>query len=310
MNQPPSTAAAEASGVTAVRSVILDYLELMKPELTSLSVLTALGGFYLASDAFDVLEFFLVGLGTLLLGGGAGSLNQYAERSFDALMKRTERRPLPAGRLNPSHVLVFGYTIAIAGLLILFAFVNPMTGWLGVATFCLYVYVYTPLKRKTWLSTIVGAVPGALPPVMGWTAGGGSLDGSAAVLFGILFLWQMPHFFSLAWMYRKDYSRAGYRMLTVTDPRGSRTSGQTLLYTLILLPVSVGMTFTGITGSMYAVGAILLGLAFLTYAVHFRMNALSPSPEGSGVNHSARLLFFASLLYLPALFFLMTVDKM
>ena len=300
---------ATAARVTVVRPRILDYVELMKPELTGLSVLTALCGFYLAADTFDIALFLLVGLGTLLLGGGAGALNQYAERSYDALMKRTERRPLPSGRLNPGPVQMFGIGITVAGLIVLFIFVNVLTGLLGLVTFGIYLFVYTPLKRKTWLSTIVGAIPGALPPVMGWTGGGGSIDGSAAVLFGILFVWQMPHFFSLAWIYRKDYSRAEYRMLTVFDEKGTRTSGQTLAYNFILLPVSVGMTLTGVTGGMYAVGAVLLGVIFLTYAVLFRKHTLNPSPEPSRINQAARLVFFASLLYLPALFFLMTVDK-
>lgn len=291
------------------RSAILDYLELMKPELTGLSVLTALCGYYLGAVAVDGLDFFLTGLGTLLLGGGAGALNQYAERSFDVLMKRTERRPLPAGRLKPEHVLFFGSLSTVAGLLILFLGLNLLTGILGLATFVLYVFVYTPMKRKTWMSTLVGAVPGALPPVMGWTAAGGTLDLSSGILFLILFFWQIPHFLSLAWMYRKDYARAGYKMLTVADESGARTGMQSLLYCAALIPAALAMTFAGTAGMMYGIGSVLLGSAFLVFAVLFRRHTSQLDHGPALVNHHARLLFFASLMYLPALFFLMTVDK-
>ncbi|MEX1138823.1 MAG: heme o synthase [Bacteroidota bacterium] len=291
------------------RSRILDFIELMKPELTGLSVLTALCGFYLGSVTVNAIDFFLTGLGTLLLGGGAGALNQHAERSFDQLMKRTERRPLPAGRLKPNQVLSFGILTSMAGLMVLFFGLNILTGVLGTATFLLYVVVYTPLKRKTWTATLVGAVPGALPPVMGWTAAGGTLDLPVAVLFVILFLWQIPHFFSLAWMYRKDYARAGYKMLTVIDASGRRAAMQSLLYCAALIPAALAMSLAGTTGTMYGVGSVLLGGAFLTFAILFRKYAGHSDREQALVNQYARLLFFASLMYLPALFFLMTVDK-
>ncbi|MEX2117087.1 MAG: heme o synthase [Bacteroidota bacterium] len=291
------------------RSAILDFIELMKPELTGLSVLTALCGYYLGAVTVNGVDFFLTGLGTLLLGGGAGALNQYAERSFDLLMKRTERRPLPAGRLNPDQVLFFGILTSTVGLLILFLGLNVLTGVLGVATFVLYLFVYTPLKRKTWTATLVGAIPGALPPVIGWTAAGGSLDLSAGILFLILFLWQIPHFLSLAWMYRKDYARAGYKMLTVVDESGTRAAMQSLLYCSALIPAALAMTFVGTTGTMYGIGSVLLGTAFLLFAVQFRKYTRKSLGEQVLVNQHARLLFFASLMYLPALFFLMTVDK-
>lgn len=291
------------------RSRILDFLELMKPELTGLSVLTAIGGYYLAAGELHLQAFFAVGFGTLLLGGGAGALNQYAERSFDALMKRTERRPLPAGRIPALHALVFGSTASLMGLAILFLLLNPLTGVLGLATFVLYVFVYTPMKRVTWYATLVGAVPGALPPVLGWTAAGGSLDASAAILFLILFFWQMPHFFSLAWMYRKDYARAGYRMLTVSDPKGTRTGFQTLLHAAALLPASLALAGVGLVGPMYFAGAAVLGAAFLVPCALFLRHSAAPEVQSAKVNAIARFVFFASLIYLPSLFFLMTVDK-
>ncbi|GJQ20959.1 MAG: protoheme IX farnesyltransferase [Bacteroidia bacterium] len=291
------------------RSRILDFLELMKPELTGLSVLTAVGGYYLAAGELHLQAFLAVGFGTLLLGGGAGALNQYAERSFDALMKRTERRPLPAGRIPALHALVFGSTASLMGLAILFLLLNPLTGALGLATFVLYVFVYTPMKRVTWYATLVGAVPGALPPVLGWTAAGGSLDASAAILFLILFFWQMPHFFSLAWMYRKDYARAGYRMLTVSDPKGIRTGFQTLLHAAALLPASLALAGVGLVGPMYVAGAAVLGAAFLVPCALFLRHSAAPEVQSAKVNAIARFVFFASLIYLPSLFFLMTVDK-
>ncbi|MBI4418114.1 MAG: protoheme IX farnesyltransferase [Ignavibacteriales bacterium] len=294
---------------SAARIRVLDYLELMKPELTGLSVLTALCGYYLAGTEFFVSGFVFTGLGTLLLGGGAGALNQYAERSWDALMKRTERRPLPSGRLQAWQAFLFGVTTSIVGLAILFFMLNMITGFLGIVTFILYVLVYTPLKRYTWYATLVGAVPGALPPVMGWTAAGGELGGTAAILFLILFFWQMPHFFSLAWMYRKDYGRAGYRMLTVLDLSGTRTSRQTLLHCVALIPASLALTFLNVTGTMYAAGALVLGCGFLALSVLFRHYTSMPFTQTSKVNSAARIVFFASLIYLPSLFFLMTVDK-
>lgn len=293
----------------AGRSRILDFIELMKPELTGLSVLTALCGYYLAAEGVHALDFVWTGVGTLLLGGGAGALNQYAERSFDVMMKRTERRPLPGGRLKPNHVLLFGILTSSVGLLILFLGLNVLTGALGTTTFLLYVVVYTPLKRRTWTATLVGAVPGALPPVMGWTAAGGALDLSAGILFIILFLWQIPHFLSLAWMYRKDYARAGYKMLTVIDPSGKKAAIQSLIYCSALIPAGVMMSIIGTTGTMYGIGSVLLGSAFLAFAILFRFHARHTDREPVLVNQHARLLFFASLMYLPALFFLMTVDK-
>lgn len=233
---------------TPSRSKILDYLELMKPELTSLSTLTALCGFYLATRGhFDWWLFLHTALGTLCVGGGAGALNQYMERYYDAMMKRTERRPLPSGRLNPITVLVFGTMLSIVGMFQLTFLVNPLTGFLAFITFTTYLFLYTPLKRVTPLSTFVGGIPGALPPMMGWTAVRNNITLESWVLFAILFCWQMPHFFSLAWMYRKDYSRAGFRILTVEDHSGRKTGRHILIYCLALLPVTLAPTLLGMT---------------------------------------------------------------
>ncbi len=296
---------------SAVRSRIkaIDYIELMKPELTGLSVLTALCGFFLASDTFDFSLFIWMGLGTLLVGGGAGALNQYIERRFDAMMKRTERRPLPAGRLLPFHVLIFGIFLSSFGILILALFTNILTAVLGASTLLSYLFAYTPMKRSTPWSTLVGGIPGALPPVMGWAAASNAIDLGALVLFGILFLWQMPHFLSLAWLYRKDYAKAGYKVLAVVDGDGSRTSRYTVLSLLALIGVSAVTSFSGITGMMYLAGSVILGVAFLIVAVQFKMSAANPAQQAATNQHS-RQVFFASLVYLPALLFLMTVDKL
>lgn len=290
---------------------LLDYIELMKPELTSLSVLTALCGYYLATvGEFDVWKFVHTAFGTALVGGGAGALNEYIEREYDALMRRTERRPIPAGSLAPIEGLLFGSIIAVLGILHLAIFTNLLTGLLGFLTFGLYVFVYTPLKRITPLATLIGGIPGALPPVMGWTAVRNEITIEAGVLFAILFCWQMPHFFSLAWMYRKDYARAGFKLLTVVDENGSRTARQILVYCAVLIPVSFVTTFVGLNGVSYLVGAAVLGTIFLYFAIHFaRSLSASITPEHVMSHHHSRRLFFASLVYLPLLFLLMSLDK-
>ncbi len=299
---------------SAVRTRIrlMDYIELMKPELTFLSVLTALCGFYLASEgAFAIFGFVHTALGTALVGGGAGALNQYIERSYDALMKRTERRPLPAGRIAPTEALIFGIVVAVAGLTELMLFVNLLTSFLAFLTITSYLFLYTPLKRVTPSATLVGGIPGALPPLMGWAAARNELAGEAWILFAILFLWQMPHFLSLAWMYRKDYARAGFKMLTVVDKKGNRTARQIVLFCAALLPASLMSTFAGMTGSPYLVGALALGFAFLAIAILFAWYTKYDADESlAKANFYSRKIFFVSLLYLPALMFLMTIDKL
>jgi protoheme IX farnesyltransferase len=296
-------ASVNTTGVVSLeRSRVADYFTLTKPELTFLSVLTTLAGFYLASvGEISLVRLLHTIIGTGLVGGGAGALNQYIEREYDALMRRTENRPLPSGRLGPHEVLIFGIVISFAGLLQLTLFVNVLTGALGFVTLFTYLFLYTPLKRLSWVSTIFGGIPGALPPVMGWTAARNEVSVESLVLFALLFAWQMPHFFSLAWMYRKDYERAGYPMLTVIDKSGKRISRHILGFTIGLVVASWLLAIFGSLGITYRVGATALGVLFILPAAQL---ALSKS------NTVARRLFFVSLLYLPALFALIVADKL
>lgn len=289
----------------------MDYAELMKPELTFLSVLTALCGFYLGSiDHLNIWLFLHTAFGTGLLGGGLGALNQYIERGYDGMMRRTERRPLPAGRLLPLEVLIFGIALTTTGLIELTFFTNYLAGYLAFLTFVSYIFFYTPLKRVTSLSTIIGGIPGALPPMIGWAAARGSLHMEAWALFAILFCWQMPHFLALAWMYRRDYARAGYKMLTVVDPTGKRSNKHILFFTLALVPASIVTTLLGLTGIFYLIGAVVLGLGFLYFGIVLNVYTNENTSEPSArINVLSRRLFFASLIYLPLLMILMSADK-
>ncbi len=293
---------------------VIDFIELMKPELTLLSVLTAICSFYLAHlgswSAADFWALVNLALGTTLVGGGAGALNQYLERHYDGLMKRTERRPLPSGRLMPATVLAFGIFLSSIGLLELAFLVNTLTGFLGVVTLTTYLFLYTPLKRISPIATTIGGIPGALPPLMGWVAARNEITSGAMILFVILFLWQMPHFFSLAWLYRKDYSRAGYRLLTVVDESGTRTSRHVLANCSALIPMSLIPSVLGMTSMLYFIGALAAGIVFLLFGIMFATSFISAQEENLvRTNLSARRLFFASLVYLPVLFILMVIDK-
>ena len=293
---------------------VADFVELMKPELTSLSVLTAICSFYLAHlgswNAADVWLLANLALGTTFVGGGAGALNQYLERNYDAAMKRTEKRPLPAGRLMPGTVLAFGILLSSIGLLELTFLVNTLTGFLGVVTLTTYLFLYTPLKRISPVATTIGGIPGALPPLIGWVAARDEITSGAMVLFVILFLWQMPHFFSLAWLYRKDYARAGYRLLTVVDESGTRTSRHILGNCAALIPLSLFPSIIGMTSTLYFFGALAAGIGFLFFGIMFATSFVSAQQENCvRANLFARRLFFASLVYLPILFFLMVIDK-
>jgi protoheme IX farnesyltransferase len=298
----------------SLSAVIFGFVELMKPELTSLSVFTALCGFYLAHIGAwswsNVLLFLVTALGTLLVGGGAGALNEYIERGYDAEMKRTEKRPLPSARISPNEGLIFGISISVAGVLMLTLLVNVLTGFLASLTLVTYLFFYTPMKRISPFSTLIGGIPGAIPPMMGWAAVRNEVTVEAWVLFAILFLWQMPHFYSLAWMYRKDYSRAGYKMLTVFDESGRMTSRQIIFNSLALVLISVIPTVIGMTRTFYFIGAAICGFVFLTYGLRFMIFSMR-SDDGAmaKTNLSARKLFFASLWYLPALLTLMAIDK-
>ncbi|HEX4441464.1 MAG TPA: heme o synthase [Thermoanaerobaculia bacterium] len=277
-----------------------DLLELTKPRITGLVLVTAAVGYAVGSGAaFEPARFLLFMLGTGLLCGGASTLNQYLERDADARMHRTSRRPIPAGRLRPEEALVFGLALSAFGLIAL-APVNALTLGLGALSLVSYVLAYTPLKRVTSLCTVVGAVPGALPPLMGWTAARGVLGPAGWGLFAILFLWQLPHFLAIGWLYRDDYARGGFPMLAVTDSDGSSTGRQALLYSAALLPVTLAAGLLAGAGNAYLWGALVMGAAFLLCAGAFAWR------RSVG---AARRLFFASVLYLPLLLGLMVFAR-
>ena len=284
---------------------------MMKPELTGLSVLTAVCGFYMGSEGtLDLTKMFYTALGTLLVGGAAGTLNQYLERDFDLLMRRTERRPLPSGRLKPAAALVFGIGLSFAGLFILRAGVNVMAYILALVTLLSYLFLYTPMKRKSSLNTLVGAIPGALPALIGWSAANGDISAPGFVLFGILFVWQMPHFLSLAWMYRKDYGRAGFKMLPVVDENGTQTGWQMIAFSVALLLLSVCLTMLRLTGYVYCGGAVVLSAMFLPPSIRFLQSSVATDEEAVvRKNNYSRKVFFWSLAYLPLLMALMVIDK-
>jgi protoheme IX farnesyltransferase len=293
--QPISPPATTEKGWVAV------YADLFKARLTFLVLLTTLVGFYIGfSGPVDYGLMLHTVLATALVAAGASALNQFREREYDAKMSRTRNRPLPSGRLQPQTVLMLGSGLALAGLVYLDLAVNDITCVLGAASLVSYVFIYTPLKRVTWLNTAVGAIPGALPPLMGWTAARGRLDTEGWALFAILAFWQLPHFLAIAWMYRDEYARAGFKMLPIVDPQGHRTGRQAVSHTLGLLPVSLCPFLFKLAGPVYLAGALVLGLAFLWYAIQFSRQ-LTVS--------RARQLFFVSILYLPLLLVLMVLDK-
>src|SRR5450432_3187940 len=289
------------SNAAAEKSWTAVFSDLVKARLTTLVLLTTAVGFYIGErGAMDFVLFFNTLAATALVAAGASALNQLLEREYDAKMRRTQDRPLPSGRLQPATVAIFGGVSSVAGLVYLALAVNLLTSVLGAVTFVSYLFIYTPLKRVTWLNTVVGAVPGALPPLMGWTAARGELSGEGWALFAILFFWQLPHFFAIAWMYRDDYAKAGFIMLPNVDPDGSRTAQQAVSNTLALLAVSLFPFVFKMAGTTYLAGAIVLGAGFFWCAVHFsRQLTLT----------RARQLFFASIIYLPLLLALMVWDK-
>ena len=279
----------------------LDYLELTKPRVTLLVLFITFVGFYAGTRgpvSLWLLSHTLIG--TAFVAGGASALNMYAERELDARMKRTALRPLVSGRLPSRAALCFALVISAVGFIYLFIVVNRLTGLLSAIIFAGYLFLYTPLKTKTWLCTLVGAIPGALPVVLGWTAAGSVLSPGAWTLFGIVFLWQLPHFYAIGWMYREDYSRAGLPVLSVIDCSGYRIARQSVIIISALVFVSFIPAFIGITGLIYLVGAAVLGFTFLAFGSHFALS----------LDHrSARWLFWASSIYLPVLLTLLVCDK-
>ncbi len=278
-----------------------DYLELTKPRVTTLVLVTTAVGFYLGSPArVDLLLLLNTLLGTGLVAAGTSALNQYVERHEDALMLRTRGRPLPTGRIGPQQALLFAVILALAGVGHLALMVNLLTAGLAVATLLSYVFLYTPMKKSSPLSTLIGAVPGALPPLGGWAAAAGAVTAGGLTLFAILFFWQLPHTLAIATMYRDDYARAGFSLLPVVDPGGASTRRQIILQSLILLPLSALPSVIGVTGPVYFFGALILSLGLLGVALYAALRATT---------RAARHLLLASVIYLPVLLGLMALDR-
>jgi protoheme IX farnesyltransferase len=280
---------------------LADYVELTKPRIAVVVLFTVAVGYLLAAGGKpELVPLWHTLFGTALVASGASALNQLLERHSDARMRRTEGRPLPSGRLHPAEVLVFGSALGVGGVFYLALMLRqPWAALVAAVTFASYVFVYTPLKRVTTLNTLVGAVPGALPPVIGWAAVRATASAEVVTLFLIVFLWQVPHFMAIAWIYRDDYARAGLRMLPVGDRAGRATGGAMVAYCLALLLVSLTPVLAGSAGAMYLAGALLLGLGFLACAAGFARSCT--------VAHARRVLR-ASLIYLPALLALLLLD--
>jgi heme o synthase len=278
-----------------------DYFELTKPRMNFLVVITTMVGFYMAAHVgIDWVLLLHTLLGTALTAAGASVLNQYVERDIDRLMPRTVDRPVPAGRVAPIEALIYGVALGAAGVVYLAVLVNLLTALLGAVTLGTYVLLYTPMKRWTTLNTVIGAVPGAIPPMMGFTAAQGALSPEALAVFGILFFWQMPHFLAIAILYRDDYAKGGLKMLPVVDADLSVTGRQILLYGAALIPASLAPVQLGMAGATYFTCATLLGIAFLTFGV---------SCATTRTRDDARKLFLASIVYLPLLLAAMMLDK-
>ena len=286
--------------VTRRGALLNDYWALTKPRLNFLVVLTSAAGYYLGTIGRpDWWAMAQAVAGTALVAGGAAVLNQVYERDTDRLMRRTRMRPLPDGRVRPEEARVFGLVLAAAGLALLGFAANRVAALLALATLTVYLIVYTPMKRRSPASTLVGAVPGALPPLIGWAAAQGGVGAGGWTLFAIVFVWQIPHFMALAWMYRDDYGSAGFPMLPVIEPDGRRTGRQALLYSAALLPISLAPAWFGVAGPAYLSVAAVLGAAFLWLAARF---------ASSRTDTAARRLFFASIAYLPLLWAAMILD--
>lgn len=280
------------------------YYELTKPRITWLILMSVGVGYYFGqkhpwNGRADWTLLFHTMLGTAIIASGTAALNQWYEREADALMRRTAGRPLPTGRMTAPRAMWFGIALVLLGFLELWLGVNLLTGVLGLLTMGAYLFIYTPLKQRSHLSTVIGAAPGAIPPLMGYAASSGVLNAEAWSLFAILFIWQFPHFLAIAWMYREDYARAGIRMLPVVEPDGQSTARQIVLYASTLIPVSIMPVLLGMTGKIYLVGALLLGGWFLYTGVRVAFD-LS--------NIRARKVLLASVIYLPLIYVLMVFD--
>ena len=277
-----------------------DYVALTKPRITWLILMsTGIGYYFGHQGAWHIWTIFHALIGTGLIASGTAALNQWYEREADEKMRRTQARPIPSGRIAPAKAFWFGVALEIIGSLELWLGVNALTSLLGVITIVLYLFAYTPLKQKTWWSTTIGAFPGAIPPLIGFAAAANTLTAEAWALFAILFFWQFPHFYAIAWMYREDYSRAGIQMLPVVEPDGESTARQILIYSVLLIPISLLPKWLGMTGSVYMAGALVMGILFLYAGVRVTLDR---------TRVRARRVLLASVLYLPILYGLMVLD--
>ena len=283
-------------------SAVADYVALTKPRLNFLVVATSAAGYYLGSTgAVDVAAMAEAVAGTALVAAGAAALNMLYERDTDALMRRTRLRPLPAGRVTPTDAGIFGVALSAAGLVLLAARANWLSAALALATLLSYLLIYTPMKRRTPFSTIIGALPGALPALIGWTASHGAIDRSGAALFAIVFCWQLPHFMAIAWLYREDYARAGFPMLPVIDPQGRRAGKQAVYWAFLMVLASLEPKFSGLAGNGYLAVALVFGVGLFALAARFAW---------SRDESTARALFYGSITYLPLLWIAMIVNKL
>ena len=293
--------AAPAPPARALPARLLDYLELTKPRVTGMVLLTTLAGFYMGSGGrLDMTRLLHLLVGTALAAAGASALNQYVEREADGRMRRTRARPLPAGRMEPAHALLFGSVLSIASLALLALQVMPLVAGLVALTILSYIFIYTPLKTRNPTATLIGAIPGALPAMVGWTAAEGRLSAGGLAILGILFVWQMPHALAIACLYREDYERGGFALLPVLEGENVRTGWMALAYAILLVPVSLLPAAFGYAGAPYVLGAILLGALQALVAVPLVR-------EGSAA--AARRLLIASVAYLPALLLLLALDR-
>jgi len=297
---PISTLNAGAAAATPSR--LRDFYELTKPRMNFLVTITTLVGCYMASTGrMNWTLLINTVIGTALTAASSAVLNQFVERGYDALMRRTQDRPIPAGRVTLLESMLFGTLLGLLGLVYLAVFVNLLTAFLGAITLITYIFLYTPMKRWSSLCTIVGAIPGAIPPVMGFTAFQNALSPAALAVFGILFLWQMPHFLAIAILYKDDYARGGFKMLPVIDDESlTLTHRQIVIYSIALLPMTMLPAALHMAGTAYFMAAVLLGLAFLGFAI---------SSAATGTRADARRLFFASIIYLPLLLAALMIDK-
>jgi len=281
-------------------SIFSAYIELTKPQILRLVLVITTLGYYLGGKGINsYLELFFLLLGSGMVCGGSSVINHYMEREFDSKMLRTQKRPIPSGIISPENALKFGITLSLIGIFILYVKINILTAFLSLLTSFLYIMVYTPLKRVSWLNTSVGAIPGAIPTLGGWAAATGTLNFTAGILFLILFLWQHPHFYAIAWMFKDDYKRGGFKMLPVVEPDGRRTFEQIIITSILLIPISLIPAFIGLSGKIYFTGALISGIALLWVGYSFTRTK---------THNDARKLLRATVAYLPFLLLLIVID--